>query len=240
MTNVARSGSRSHALRGQVDRALQARPDVAVIMIGANDVTARVPPAESVRHLGYAVERLRAADAMVVVGTCPDLGSVKSLMPPLRWFARRASRQLAAAQTVAVVEHGARSVSLGDLLGREFAADPLAMFSEDRYHPSARGYAAAAAAVLPSMASVLDLEHDPAGHLDEDVIPIYRAAVEAAERAGTEVSGASVGGRDRGPRGRWARLLRRRSPPATCRPPRRHPTRPERPGTRDRDPSGHL
>ncbi|WP_308207681.1 SGNH/GDSL hydrolase family protein [Actinomadura madurae] len=212
MTNVARSGSRSHALRGQVDRALQARPDVAVIMIGANDVTARVPPAESVRHLGYAVERLRAADAMVVVGTCPDLGSVKSLMPPLRWFARRASRQLAAAQTVAVVEHGARSVSLGDLLGREFAADPLAMFSEDRYHPSARGYAAAAAAVLPSMASVLDLEHDPAGHLDEDVIPIYRAAVEAAERAGTEVSGASVGGRDRGPRGRWARLLRRRSP----------------------------
>lgn len=240
VTNVARSGSRSHALRGRVDRALQARPDVAVIMIGANDVTARVPPAESVRHLGYAVERLRAADAMVVVGTCPDLGSVKSLMPPLRWFARRASRQLAAAQTVAVVEHGARSVSLGDLLGREFAADPLAMFSEDRYHPSARGYAAAAAAVLPSMASVLDLEHDPAGHLDEDVIPIYRAAVEAAERAGTEVSGASVGGRDRGPRGRWARLLRRRSPPATCRPPRRHPTRPERPGTRDRDPSGHL
>ncbi|MFD0540601.1 hypothetical protein ACFQY7_49175 [Actinomadura luteofluorescens] len=56
-------------------------------------------------------------------------------MPPLRWFARRASRQLAAAQTIAVVERGGRSVSLGDLLGHEFAADPLAMFSEDRYHP---------------------------------------------------------------------------------------------------------
>ncbi|WP_308208003.1 SGNH/GDSL hydrolase family protein [Actinomadura madurae] len=240
MTNVARSGSRSHALRGQVDRALQARPDVAVIMIGANDVTARVPPAESVRHLGYAVERLRAADAMVVVGTCPDLGSVKSLMPPLRWFARRASRQLAAAQTVAVVEHGARSVSLGDLLGREFAADPLAMFSEDRYHPSARGYAAAAAAVLPSMASVLDLEHDPAGHLDEDVIPIYRAAVEAAERAAPRCRARRWAAATGVPADAGRASCAAGPPPATCRPPRRHPTRPERPGTRDRDPSGHL
>jgi lysophospholipase L1-like esterase len=213
LTNVARSGSRSHALRGQVDRGLQTRPDIAVVMIGANDVTGRVPPAESVRHLAYAVERLRAAGALVVVGTCPDLGSVKSLMPPLRWFARRASRQLAAAQTIAVVERGGRSVSLGDLLGREFAADPLSMFSEDRYHPSARGYASAAAAILPSLASALGLEHDPDRHLGEDVVPVYRAAVEAAERAGTEVSAASVDGRDQGPRGRWARLLRRGSSP---------------------------
>ena len=206
LTNVARSGSRSEALGGQVAQALQTRPDIAVIMIGANDVTGRVPAVESVRHLGEAVERLRGAGSHVVVGTCPDLGSVKSLMPPLRWFARRASRQLAAAQTIAVVERGGRSVSLGDLLGPEFAADPLSMFSEDRYHPSARGYAAASAAVLPSMASALGLRRDLSGHLTADVIPVYLAAVEAAERAGTEVSGASLAGRDRGPRGRWATL----------------------------------
>ncbi|MER7547315.1 SGNH/GDSL hydrolase family protein [Actinomadura sp.] len=203
VTNVARSGSRSQALGGQVDQALQTRPDIAVIMIGANDVTGRVPPAESVRHLSDAVRRLRAAGAEVVVGTCPDLGSVKPLMQPLRWFARRASRQLAAAQTIAVVEHGARSVSLGDLLGHEFAADPLSMFSEDRYHPSARGYAAAAAAVLPSMAAALGLEPDLPG---ETARPVSLAAAEAVERAGTEVSGASVAGADRGRRGRWATL----------------------------------
>ncbi|NYD46780.1 lysophospholipase L1-like esterase [Actinomadura luteofluorescens] len=226
LTNVARSGSRSQALGGQVDRALQTRPDVAVIMIGANDVTGRVPAAESVRHLARAVERLRGAGGEVVVGTCPDLGSVKSLMPPLRWFARRASRQLAAAQTIAVVERGGRSVSLGDLLGHEFAADPLAMFSEDRYHPSARGYAAAAAAVLPSMASALDLGHDLSAHLTADVLPVYLAAAEAAERAGTEVSGASVAGHDRGPRGRWATLRR----PPLRRPPLRLPWRHSEPG----------
>ncbi|MFA1541215.1 SGNH/GDSL hydrolase family protein [Actinomadura monticuli] len=203
LTNVARSGSRSQALGGQVDQALQTRPDLAVIMIGANDVTGRVPAAESVRHLGDAARRLRAAGGQVVVGTCPDLGSVKPLMQPLRWFARRACRQLAAAQTIAVVEYGARSVSLGDLLGHEFAADPLSMFSEDRYHPSARGYAAAAAALLPSAAAALGLEPESPA---ETARPVSEAAAEAAEKAGTEVSGASVAGDDRGPRGRWATL----------------------------------
>ncbi|KAB2378894.1 SGNH/GDSL hydrolase family protein [Actinomadura montaniterrae] len=218
MTNVARSGARSAELAGQTDRALEVSPDLAVIMIGSNDVTGRVPPGTSVRYLSDAVVRLRAAGCQVVVGTCPDLGTIKPLMQPLKWIARRASRQLAAAQTIAVVEHGARSVSLGDLLGHEFAADPISMFSEDRYHPSARGYAAAAAAVLPSMAHALGLEPDldalPDPRLGEGVLPVYLAAAEAAEVSGTEVSGASVAGRDRGPRGRWARLLRRRSAPS--------------------------
>ncbi|MBO2463851.1 SGNH/GDSL hydrolase family protein [Actinomadura violacea] len=218
MTNVSRSGAQSAELGAQTDQALQVRPDIAVIMIGANDVTNRVPPGTAVRYLSDAVERLRAAGCQVVVGTCPDLGTIKPVMQPLRWIARRASRQLAAAQTIAVVEQGARSVSLGDLLGREFAADPLRMFSEDRYHPSARGYAAAAGALLPSMAHALDLEPDldalPAPRLGEGVLPVYLAAAEAAEVSGTEVSGASVAGRERGPRGRWARLLRRRSEPS--------------------------
>ncbi|MBE1534105.1 SGNH/GDSL hydrolase family protein [Actinomadura algeriensis] len=216
LTNVARPGARSAALGDQVERALQVRPDLAVVMVGANDVTSRVPAAESVRHLADAVVRLRAAGAQVVAGTCPDLGSVKPLMQPLRWIARRASRQLAAAQTIAVVERGGRSVSIGDLLGREFAAEPHVMFSADRYHPSARGYAAAAAALLPSLASALGLEPDLEAwpletRIGDGVLPVYLAAAAAAERAGTEVSGASVAGRERGPRGRWARLLRRRS-----------------------------
>ncbi|MQY03958.1 SGNH/GDSL hydrolase family protein [Actinomadura macrotermitis] len=213
LTNVAVSGSRSEMLAGQVEQALQVRPDVAVIMIGANDVTGRVPAAESVRHLGTAVERLHAAGCEVVVGTCPDLGSVKPVMQPLRWFAQRASRQLAAAQTIAVVERGGRSVSLGDLLGREFAADPREMFSADRYHPSARGYAAAAMAVLPSMAASLGLDpdHEDAAPAGGGVLPVYLAAAEAAERPGTEVVGTRVEGRERGRRGRWAALLRRTS-----------------------------
>jgi lysophospholipase L1-like esterase len=214
LTNVAISGSRSEDLSGQVTQALDVRPEIAVIMIGANDVTARTPPGESVRHLAAAVRRLRDSGCEVIVGTCPDLGSVEPLMQPLRWIAQRASRQLAAAQTITVVERGGRSVSLGDLLGREFAADPREMFSADRFHPSARGYAAAAAALLPSMAAALgfepEAEEQPDAQRGEGVLPVYLAAAEAAEEPGTEVAGTEVAGRERGPRGRWAMLLRRR------------------------------
>lgn len=213
LANVAISGSRSEALQEQVSRALEAGPEIAVIMIGANDVTARIAAAESVRHLDEAVRRLRGAGCEVVVGTCPDLGSVEPLMQPLRWIARRTSRQLAAAQTVVVVRAGGRTVSLGDLLGRDFAIEPGEFFSADRYHPSARGYGAAAAALLPSVSAALGLE--PEVLFGEGVLPIYLAAASAAEKPGTEVT---ARGGDGASRFRWVTLLRRTGGAAPARP----------------------
>src|SRR5215217_2370015 len=51
LVRLAVSGARSPQLDGQVDKALAEQPDVALIMIGANDVTSRTRPAVSVRHL---------------------------------------------------------------------------------------------------------------------------------------------------------------------------------------------
>lgn len=208
-------GAQSSDLPRQVDAVEDSRPDVAVIMVGANDVTHRVKPATAVRHLDHVVRRLRDLGAEVVVGTCPDLGTVEPVAQPLRWVARRASRELAAAQTIVVVEAGGRTVSLGDILGPEFAASPKEMFGPDRFHPSIAGYASASAALLPSVCAALgvwvggDGEDQPDLSRGEGVRPIALAAVEAAAEPGTEVAGAQVGGRDRGPRGRWA-LLRHR------------------------------
>lgn len=215
LTVVAAVGARSSDLAAQVDEVADGCPDVALVMIGANDVTHRVRPPTAVRHLDQAVRALREVGAQVIVGTCPDLGTVEPVPQPLRWIARRASRQLAAAQTIAVVEAGGRTVSLGDVLGPEFAASPAEMFGPDRFHPSAAGYASAAAVMLPSLCASLGVwfggEEEQAPDLTrgEGVRPISLAAVEAADEPGTEVAGAQVGGRDRGPRGRWA-LLRRR------------------------------
>lgn len=217
-------GAESQHLAGQVDELLHefAAPDVAVIMVGANDVTHRIPPVDAVRALDAAVRRLRETGAEVVVGTCPDLGTLEPLAHPLRAIARRASRQLAAAQTIATVEAGGRTVSLGDLLGAEFAASPKELFSADRFHPSAAGYARAAAVILPSVAASLGFWPDaddevPAGARAGDrVDDIAHAAVQAVDEAGTEVSGTAVDGAQRGPRGRWAllRRLRRATVPA--------------------------
>jgi lysophospholipase L1-like esterase len=203
-------GAASAGLAPQVELALEHRPDLALILVGANDVTHRAPRDVAVRHLVNAVRTLRAAGAAVVVGTCPDLGTIQPIQPPLRWLARRWSRQLAAAQTVAVVEAGGWTVSLGDLLGPQFAADPLRMFSSDRFHPSAEGYAAAAATMLPTALAALGAADEQRLVAGEGVRTLRRAAVEAAYTAGAEVSGARVAGRDRGPAGRWAQLRLRR------------------------------
>ncbi|WP_033218723.1 SGNH/GDSL hydrolase family protein [Kitasatospora phosalacinea] len=209
LVNVAKSGARSSDLARQLELALPHRPDVAVLMIGANDVTRHAPAARSVRELGEAVGVLVSAGCHVVVGTCPDLGTIKPVRPPLRWVARRLSRQLAAAQTIAVVEAGGRTVSLGSLLGPEFASRPE-LFAADRYHPSAQGYATASMALLPSLCAALELwpqESPAAGGAVEPqaVLPVAVAAAAAAGRSGTEVTAA-------GPANgtwRWATLKQR-------------------------------
>ena len=204
-------GATSAGLGPQVLRAIKEDIDIAVILIGANDVTHRVRVPVAVAHLGKAVRTLRDAGAEVVVCTCPDLGTIRPIQPPLRWLARRWSRDLAAAQTVAAVSAGARTVSLGDLLGPQFASAPDRMFGADRFHPSAIGYAAAAGAILPTAISALSEPVDERVRLGagEGVRSLVQAAAEAAYRPGTEVTGAQVSGRDQGPAGRWAQLRHR-------------------------------
>jgi lysophospholipase L1-like esterase len=203
---VAVVGSMSSGLPYQVDAALDYAPDVAVILIGGNDVTHASTRADAVRHLADAVRRLRATGCKVVVGTCPDIGAIQPIKPPLRWLARKWSRDLAEAQTVAVVEAGGRTVSIGNLLGPIFEADPARMFSSDRFHPSVEGYARAAAVMLPTLLATLGEDDRPALAAGEGVCGLAEAAQEAVRAAGTEVSATKVGGRARGPAGHWAVL----------------------------------
>jgi lysophospholipase L1-like esterase len=223
LTDVALVGARSADLERQVTLALAAEPDVAMFMMGANDITHRVSLTTAVSQLDAAVRRLRAAGCEVVVGTCPDLGTIEPIAQPLRYLARRWSRQLAAAQTIVVVEAGGRTVSLGDLIGPEFVAAPHEMFSADRFHPSAAGYARAAMAVLPSVCASLGYwpaDAEPSSTAPAaGMLPVAFAAVEAVETPGTEVAPATAQeGRDAdaahvtrpgGLRGPWA-LLRHR------------------------------
>jgi lysophospholipase L1-like esterase len=210
---VAVVGAQSSALASQVELVLPDRPDLVVIMIGANDVTHRIRASESVRHLSAALSTLAEQNLQVVVGTCPDLGTIRPIAQPLRWLARRMSRTLAAAQAVAVVAHGARAVSLGDILGPEFATS-RDYFSEDQFHPSALGYARAAEVLLPSAAAALGLStvSEPATPFTSTrARPVTKAAARAAGLPGTEVVAAEVRGERTGRRGPWARLLRRRA-----------------------------
>ncbi|MFB9313587.1 hypothetical protein [Nocardioides plantarum] len=168
---------------------------------------------------GEAVHRLRTAGVEVVVGTCPDLGTIKPIAPPLKQVARAWSRRLAAAQTIAVIQQGGRTVSLGSVLGPEFAAAPAILFGPDQFHPSAEGYRALVRILLPSVLVALGLgaddEERPETHRGEGVLPVTKAALAAVNEPGTELDGTEVGGRRHGVRGRWVELRHRRRRPQT-------------------------
>jgi lysophospholipase L1-like esterase len=134
-------GATSKGLSGQIDAMFVAGPppDAAVVMIGANDITAVNGLQQSARRLGAAVRRLQSSGAVVVVGTCPDFGIITAIPQPLRLVARTRGLRLARLQAAAV--RGAGGVAVP--------------FSSDMFHPSAAGYALAASQLLPALCNGL-------------------------------------------------------------------------------------
>lgn len=157
LTTGAVVGAETPMLPGQL-AALPSgyRADVAVVVVGGNDVIHRIPLATSQRHLAEVVGALREQGTGVVVGTCPDLGALRAVPQPLRALGSRASRQLAAAQAEAAERAGAQVVPLARAVGPFFVTDPDEMFSVDRFHPSALGYRRTAAALMPAVIAALE------------------------------------------------------------------------------------
>ena len=156
------------------------------------------------------------AGAEVVVGTCPDLGTIEPVPQPLRWIARRASRQLAAAQTIAVgrggrphgvagrpARAGVRGVPRGDV--RAGPLPPLGGgLRERRGGPAALGLRRARRLVGGEPEAAPDLGRG------EGVRPVAQAAVGGGRRGrhrGRRRPGRRPGPRAARPAGR---VLRRR------------------------------
>ena len=150
-------GATSKGVLGQVDAMFVAgpSPDVAVVMVGANDVTALNGVSQSAQRLALTIRKLRARGAVVVVGTCPDLGVISAIPQPLRSLARERCGQLARAQAASVRAAGGVPVPLAQVLGPQFRSTPDVMFSADGYHPSAPAYALAAEALLFALCDAL-------------------------------------------------------------------------------------
>lgn len=147
-TVFAVPGARSRDLAGQVRRATTWGPDVAVIVIGSNDLSHHVAPAQAALDLRSAVRTLRERDVEVVVAPAPDLSIVPHVPAAMRPVVRAASRALRTAQVGAARDEGGLIADADDRTSPAFAADP-SLFSPDRFHPSSTGYAVIAEALLP-------------------------------------------------------------------------------------------
>ncbi len=143
-------GARSDALGAQVRQAVSEPPDIALIVIGANDLTRLVPPAQAAADLGAAVRALRAVNAQVVVAPAPDLSVVPWVPVQVRALVRAGSAAFRQAQTRAALTAGARVADIDGYTSSRFAND-ASLFSSDRFHPSSPGYALIAEALTPAV-----------------------------------------------------------------------------------------
>ncbi|MCW2594925.1 MAG: family lipolytic protein [Jatrophihabitans sp.] len=143
-------GARSDDLVAQVRAASDWHPDIALIIIGANDLTHFVPPQQAAADLGEAVETLRAGGTQVVVAPAPDLSVMSWIPQQLRTVVQAGSALLRQAQTRAALAAGARVANVEGTTSAQFGRN-ASLFSGDRFHPSSAGYALIAAALSPAI-----------------------------------------------------------------------------------------
>jgi lysophospholipase L1-like esterase len=145
---VAVPGATSLDLAAQVRRVGDA--DVALLVIGANDLTRQVPAAQAAAALGAAVRELRERGTEVLVVPTPDLSSVAWVPPAFRAVVAGLCDRLRSRQTLAAEAAGAVVVPVAPELTGRFATDPT-LFAADRFHPSSAGYALVAEALAPHL-----------------------------------------------------------------------------------------
>ncbi len=147
------AGARSADLSAQVRAAVTSGVDIAVVVIGANDLTRFVPAHVGAQQLHDAVADLRKAGAAVVVSTAPDLSVVAHVPPALRDVVSAVSRDYAQVQQQAVIRAGGVVAHVERAVTPLFAADP-SLFAADRFHPSGAGYRVIAEALAPAVEAV--------------------------------------------------------------------------------------
>jgi lysophospholipase L1-like esterase len=156
---LAVPGSVSRDLAAQVRRAAPLHADLAVVVIGANDLARLLPVEQAAAALDAAVADLRAAGTDVVVVPAPDMSSIPFVPPAFRPVVRAACTVLQERQAQVARARGATVAAVAGEVGRAFATDP-AMFSADRFHPSSTGYARIAAALAPAVLTAARTRRD--------------------------------------------------------------------------------
>ncbi len=144
--NLAVRGLRTRQiLEGQLERALNMKPDLSTVVSGTNDVLRKKFDADS---YGRDIEHMQTAlihqGATVLTFTLPDLSRVNPI-------ARVASSRIAVMNGVLRDVSAATGAIVVDLARHDVASDPR-VWSVDRLHANAAGHARIAAALADAIA----------------------------------------------------------------------------------------
>lgn len=152
---AAEPGARSKNLARQVRNVETWRPDAALIVIGANDLTRLEPAHAAAEHLRDAVRALRAHGTQVVVAPAPDLSVLPYVPAALKELVRAGSERLRLLQQRAVEAEGGNVADQDASTAEAFGKDP-GLYSTDLFHPSSRGYEVITEALHPHIRSALE------------------------------------------------------------------------------------
>ncbi|SHG13572.1 Lysophospholipase L1 [Streptoalloteichus hindustanus] len=138
LVNLSFTGARMGCVRArQLPRALRARPEAAVMVVGMNDtLRADFDPVRLHDDLDAVVGQLTAAGTAVVTARYHDHGRVFRIPRALHLALMRRIDELNAITDRVVARHGARCLDLHVLPG----AYERDAWSVDRLHPSERGH----------------------------------------------------------------------------------------------------
>jgi lysophospholipase L1-like esterase len=134
---IAESGLTSE---GVLQRLIRARPrpaDVAVIVVGVNDITKDVPLAFAIRQRAHIADWLQvhAGVCHVIFPALPEMEKFPAVPKPLAWYAGQAARRSNRAQARWAAQHPGATHLMMDGVAR---AD---LFCEDGFHPAPALYA---------------------------------------------------------------------------------------------------
>ena len=155
VVGYARSGARTIDVLTEQIPLVRHVPDVAVLVVGTNDVTGVTMPARLARGSRALLDALESLGAAVVMSSLPRFRAMRRLPHPLMEVVIGYGAVVGAVQRrAAAMRPRVRLVDVGVAVGPEYFAD-VSTLSADAFHPSAAGYARIADALVPAVLAVL-------------------------------------------------------------------------------------
>jgi len=159
LISLAVGGSKAtDVIEGQLADAVDLRPDIAVVSVGANDAMRGVPVGRYEERLRHILERLGPVSGAIVMVGIGDLGTIPRLPQGLRPLMTHRSRIFdEAAAAVAATHPLAAKVHTKGRMSTEFDGGDLALFAGDQFHASDEGHRIFAEETAPAFAAAYRL-----------------------------------------------------------------------------------
>ena len=141
--NFAVSGARvSDVLTKQLSGAVELKPDVVLISVGANDLTHFTSLGSIKKDMQSIISELRQVnpDCVIVITGTPQMGTVLRFPQPAKYFAKIRTAQMNSMFGQLATQNNLVFARIADKTGATFGRNPN-LFAPDKFHPNNDGYA---------------------------------------------------------------------------------------------------